>query len=63
MINNVYIYIFCMAAITYLIRVLPLTLIRKRTDKALIKLCRQRYRKRYYRDKRQNYHNNCRYGQ
>ena len=29
MINNVYIYIFCMAAITYLIRVLPLTLIRK----------------------------------
>ena len=29
MINNVYIYIFCMAAVTYLIRVLPLTLIRK----------------------------------
>ncbi len=27
--NNVWIYIFCMAAVTYLIRVLPLTLIRK----------------------------------
>lgn len=29
MTHNVYIYIFAMAAITYLIRVLPLTLIRK----------------------------------
>lgn len=27
--NNVYIYILCMAAVTYLIRVLPLTLIRR----------------------------------
>ena len=27
--NNVWIYIFCMAAVTYLIRVLPLTLIKK----------------------------------
>ena len=27
--HNVYIYILCMAAVTYLIRVLPLTLIRK----------------------------------
>ena len=27
--NNVYVYIFLMAAVTYLIRVLPLTLIRK----------------------------------
>ncbi len=27
--NNIYIYIFCMAAVTYLIRVLPLTLIRR----------------------------------
>ena len=27
--HSVYLYIFCMAAITYLIRVLPLTLIRK----------------------------------
>ena len=27
--GNVWIYIFCMAAVTYLIRVLPLTLIRK----------------------------------
>lgn len=29
MINNVYIYIACMAGVTFLIRVLPLTLIRK----------------------------------
>lgn len=28
--NNVYIYIFVMAAVTYLIRVLPLTLVRKK---------------------------------
>lgn len=27
--NNIYIYILCMAGVTYLIRVLPLTLIRK----------------------------------
>lgn len=27
--NNIYVYIFCMAAVTYLIRVLPLTLIRR----------------------------------
>lgn len=29
MTHNVYIYIFCMAAVTYLIRVAPLTLIRR----------------------------------
>ncbi len=34
--KNVYIYIFVMAAVTYLIRVLPLTLIRKKiTNKTL----------------------------
>lgn len=36
MTHNVYIYIFAMAAITYLIRVLPLTLIRREiTDKTI----------------------------
>lgn len=34
---NVYIYIFCMAAVTYLIRVLPLTLIRREIKNKVIR--------------------------
>lgn len=35
--NNVYVYIFVMAAVTYLIRVLPLTIIRKEIKNTFIK--------------------------
>ena len=35
--TNVYIYILCMAGITYLIRVLPLTLIRKEIENQLLR--------------------------
>ncbi len=35
--NKVYIYIFVMAAVTYLIRALPLTLIRRHIDNRFIK--------------------------
>lgn len=34
---NIYLYIFVMAAVTYLIRVLPLTLIRKKIENQFIK--------------------------
>ena len=37
MMNNVYIYIFGMALVTYLIRVLPLTLIRKKIENKTIR--------------------------
>ena len=35
--HNIYIYIFVMAAVTYLIRMLPLTLIRKEIKSTYIK--------------------------
>lgn len=35
--NNIYVYIFAMAAVTYLIRVLPLTLIRKEIKNKTLK--------------------------
>lgn len=35
--HNIYIYIFIMAAVTFLIRVLPLTLIRKRITNATLR--------------------------
>ena len=35
--NNIYIYILVMAVVTYLIRALPLTLIRRRIDNVFIK--------------------------
>ena len=35
--NNVYIYIFGMALVTYIIRVLPLTLIRKKIENKIIR--------------------------
>ena len=37
--HNVYIYIFAMAAVTYLIRVLPLTLIRKEITNKTVRSC------------------------
>ena len=37
--NNVYIYIFGMALVTYIIRVLPLTLIRKKIKNRVIRSC------------------------
>lgn len=35
--NNIYVYILVMAAVTYLIRALPLTLIRRRIDNTFIR--------------------------
>ena len=37
--HNIYIYIFIMAAVTFLIRVLPLTLIRKKITNVTLRSC------------------------